>query len=166
MLITVGLVSVIFVSQATGSDKTAQLNHYLKRYYHADGYIKSIGHVAHRTIYSSNPKIRHKWQRTVKYLVKVRINAKHHIDIIKHPTPIYKTNYWISKQIRVANSIAQSASSDPWPNCPDPVFNGARSWQDTVDCENGGNWYDSPGYYRCGLQFDPSWETKYGRLCP
>lgn len=79
-------------------------------------------------------------------------------------------DYWVQKQIRVATIIGYAAlnsgGNDPWPNCPDPIFNGARSWQDTANCENHGNWYDSPGFYRCGLQFDPGWESKYGRLCP
>ncbi len=73
--------------------------------------------------------------------------------------------YWINKQIAVATQIARNAVIDPWPNCPDPHFNGA-TWQDTVNCENRGNWMDSPGFYRCGLQFHPNWERKYGRLCP
>lgn len=80
--------------------------------------------------------------------------------------PAAQANYWIKKQIRVATIIARHAPSDPWPNCPDPVWNGARSWWVTVWCENRGSWYDSPGYYRCGLQFDPMWERIYGRLCP
>lgn len=71
---------------------------------------------------------------------------------------------WIAKQIRVANIIG-AGPGDPWPHCPDP-FDGGGSWQRTVNCENSGNWYDSPGYYRCGLQFDPMWERKYGQLCP
>lgn len=34
------------------------------------------------------------------------------------------------------------------------------AWQQTVDCENGGSWPDSPGYYYLGLQFDPgTWAT-------
>lgn len=74
-------------------------------------------------------------------------------------------DYWITRQITIATKIAQESGGDPWPNCPDP-FDGSGTWQDTVNCENGGNWYDSPGYYRCGLQFDPGWEIKYGRLCP
>jgi hypothetical protein len=81
------------------------------------------------------------------------------------PTP-----WWITKQIRSAQHLAQHSGADPWPNCPDP---GPRdnqgpghSWSDTVACENGGSWLDSPGYYRCGLQFDPMWERVYGRLCP
>ncbi len=73
---------------------------------------------------------------------------------------------WAAIQIHYATLIARGAGSDPWPNCPDPYFNGA-SWQDTVNCENNGNWLDSPGYYRCGLQFDPMWERHYGRrFCP
>lgn len=75
-------------------------------------------------------------------------------------------NYWIVRQMNVAATIARSSGGDPWPNCPDPYDGSGASWYDTVSCENGGNWYDSPGYYRCGLQFDPGWEIKYGRLCP
>lgn len=72
---------------------------------------------------------------------------------------------WAARQIAAAEAIARSSGGDPWPNCPDP-YDGGGSWQATVDCENGGNWLDSPGFYRCGLQFDPHWETVYGRLCP
>lgn len=76
-------------------------------------------------------------------------------------------NYWIHKQIAIATKIGRESRADPWPNCPDPIWNGPRyTWQDTVNCENNGNWYDSPGYYRCGLQFNPGWERVYGRLCP
>ena len=53
---------------------------------------------------------------------------------------------------------------DPWPNCPDPVFGGG-GWYDTVRCENSGHWYDTPGFFRCGLQFHPMWERYFGRLC-
>lgn len=83
-------------------------------------------------------------------------------------------NYWINRQIAIAEIIGAASGGDPWPNCPDP-FDGGGSWYDTVKCENRGMyerygfpraWYDSPGYYRCGLQFDPGWEVKYGRLCP
>jgi hypothetical protein len=76
-------------------------------------------------------------------------------------------DYWIRRQIAVATIIA-SAGGNHWPNCPDPFDypRGRYSWQDTVNCENGGNWYDSPGFYRCGLQFHPNWELRYGRLCP
>jgi hypothetical protein len=79
--------------------------------------------------------------------------------------------YWAAIQIHYATLLARDSRNDPWPNCPDP---GPRdnqgpghSWFDTVACENGGNWLDSPGYYRCGLQFDPGWERHYGRkFCP
>lgn len=91
--------------------------------------------------------------------------ATQHINNAEHRLWYSTYNYWVQRQIRVANIIGAASSGDPWPNCPDP-FDGGGSWQDTVNCENGGNWYDSPGYYRCGLQFDPGWETKYGRLCP
>jgi hypothetical protein len=74
--------------------------------------------------------------------------------------------WYVTKQIQVAEIIGHESARDPWPNCPDPIFNGAPNWQATVNCENGGSWLDSPGYYRCGLQFDPGWERRYGRLCP
>jgi hypothetical protein len=36
---------------------------------------------------------------------------------------------------------------------PQPVD--IAAWQPTVDCENSGQWADSPGYFYLGLQFDP-----------
>jgi hypothetical protein len=79
---------------------------------------------------------------------------------------VRSVSYWAALQIHYATLIARSSSKDPWPNCPDP-FDGRGSWFDTVSCENHGNWLDSPGYYRCGLQFDPGWERHYGRkFCP
>lgn len=74
--------------------------------------------------------------------------------------------YWVAKQIAAAEAIARGSAGDPWPNCPDPHDGSGASWYQTVACENGGSWYDSPGYYRCGLQFDPGWERRFGRLCP
>ena len=42
---------------------------------------------------------------------------------------------------------------------PRPVVD-VSGWQQTVNCENGGNWADSPGYFMFGLQFDPgTWQT-------
>lgn len=76
---------------------------------------------------------------------------------------------WVAKQIAAAEVLGRegdAAGTDPWPNCPDPYDHGGASWQDTVNCENGGDWMDSPGYYRCGLQFAPQWEARFGRLCP
>jgi hypothetical protein len=72
---------------------------------------------------------------------------------------------WRARQIAAAEVIGRESTGDPWPNCPDP-FDGGGSWDDTVQCENGGNWLDTPGYFRCGLQFDPAWEERFGRLCP
>lgn len=74
---------------------------------------------------------------------------------------------WALIQIRFATYIAKDAEIDPWPNCPDPYFQPGSTWHDTVNCENGGNWLDSPGYFRCGLQFEPRWEEYYNvRFCP
>jgi hypothetical protein len=94
--------------------------------------------------------------------------AKHHISNAQYRMWSGSLNYWIKRQIWAATLIGSASHAnggDPWPNCPDP-FDGGGGWQDTVNCENHGNWYDSPGFYRCGLQFDPGWEHKYGRLCP
>lgn len=77
--------------------------------------------------------------------------------------------WYVTKQIAVAEKLGATGDreeTDPWPNCPDPYDHAGHSWTDTVNCENGGSWLDSPGYYRCGLQFDPMWERQYGRLCP
>lgn len=76
---------------------------------------------------------------------------------------------WRAKQIAAAEKIGQggdAGGTDPWPNCPDPYDHRGASWDDTVACENSGSWLDSPGYFRCGLQFEPRWERVYGRLCP
>ena len=76
------------------------------------------------------------------------------------------TPWYVTKQIWAGNILGRESAGDPWPNCPDPYDGGGYSWTDTVNCENGGNWLDSPGFYRCGLQFHPNWETRFGRLCP
>lgn len=76
------------------------------------------------------------------------------------------TTGWRAKQIAAAETIAQESAGDPWPNCSDPYDGSGASWDDTVNCENGGDWLDSPGYFRCGLQFEPMWEARFGRLCP
>jgi hypothetical protein len=74
---------------------------------------------------------------------------------------------WAAIQMRYGDRLAADSAGDPWPNCPDPHDGSGASWQDTVNCENNGSWLDSPGYYRCGLQFDPMWERYYGRrFCP
>jgi hypothetical protein len=81
------------------------------------------------------------------------------------PRRVFAGVDWRARQIAAAEVIGRESTGDPWPNCPDP-FDGGGSWDDTVQCENGGNWLDTPGYFRCGLQFDPAWEERFGRLCP
>lgn len=90
------------------------------------------------------------------------------------------TPWWIARQIEVAELLGKDGDAqqtDPWPNCPDPYDHAGHSWYDTVACENRAysekwgptdprTWRDSPGYFRCGLQFEPRWEDRYGRLCP
>jgi hypothetical protein len=74
---------------------------------------------------------------------------------------------WAAVQMMYGNRLAADSAGDPWPNCPDPHDGSGASWYATVACENNGSWLDSPGYYRCGLQFDPMWERFYGRrFCP
>ena len=94
------------------------------------------------------------------------------------PPVVEGIDSWARKQIAVAEKIGRggdAGGTDPWPNCPDPYDHAGHSWFDTVKCENTRYWQlfrdqrvwlDPPGYYRCGLQFDPMWERKYGRLCP
>jgi hypothetical protein len=103
------------------------------------------------------------WHR--KQMAWTRRELRETLTKLRARAAVASTSYWINKQIMAAEAIARSSGGDPWPNCPDP-HDGGGSWQDTVNCENSGNWYDSPGYFRCGLQFEPRWETVYGRLCP
>jgi hypothetical protein len=74
--------------------------------------------------------------------------------------------WYVTRQMWAGGILGRESAGDPWPNCPDPYDGSGSSWTDTVACENGGSWLDSPGFYRCGLQFHPSWEIRFGRLCP
>jgi hypothetical protein len=78
-----------------------------------------------------------------------------------------KVTDWAAIQMHYGRRIALASAGDPWPNCADPFDGSGASWQRLVNCENGGSWLDSPGYYRCGIQADPMWERYYGRrFCP
>src|SRR5215211_1997400 len=44
---------------------------------------------------------------------------------MKPAQPVHDLDYWIGKQIWAGNIIGSSATIDPWPNCPDPYFNGS-----------------------------------------
>lgn len=59
------------------------LHKQLKRYYHADGYIKAIGAVAARTIYSPNRPVKEKWVRATRWLMHVRADARSRITKLK-----------------------------------------------------------------------------------
>lgn len=70
-----------------------------------------------------------------------------------------------SKWIAAGEWLAQLAQNegypDPWPNCPDPYFDGS-SWDATAACEGGGNWalgvtHGASGTYCGPLQFHPGW---------
>jgi hypothetical protein len=88
--------------------------------------------------------------------------------------------WWVRRQIEVATILGKDGDAqgtDPWPNCPDPYDHQGHTWRHTLKCENRAYaeiygvwdpraWKDSPGYFRCGLQFEPRWERRYGKLCP
>jgi hypothetical protein len=99
-------------------------------------------------------------------------DARHQLKLVRLERHVQVVDWaptvdaWRARQIAAAEVIAHEATTDPWPSCPDPVWDGASSWDVTVQCENSGSWLDSPGFYRCGLQFDPMWERRFGRLCP
>jgi hypothetical protein len=79
-------VTLVGASSANANDKRASAIHLqLARYYHADGFIKAIGHVAYRTIYNSNDKIRHAWKIRLHKLVLARADA--HARIVALRTP-------------------------------------------------------------------------------
>jgi hypothetical protein len=46
----------------------------------------------------------------------------------------------VASQIRAAEIIGSQSAGDPWPNCDDPYDGSGASWEDTVACENGGDW--------------------------
>lgn len=127
---------------------------YHHRSYPVDFRHRWILEKAHRLRTNTKLKAEHAHvQRLLDELRRARHVQAHEID-------------WRARQIAAAETIGHEAGADPWPNCPDPIWNGAPSWDVTVACENGGDWMDSPGYYRCGLQFDPMWERRFGALCP
>jgi hypothetical protein len=138
-------------------------SNYLKRQtHHARSTIRFWQRHSTRELHDEGDSLRARdlrWHR-----VSLRIASR---NLARYERALYvgSLSYWIDRQIAVATKIGRESSGDHWPNCPDP-FDGGGSWTATVACENTGNWLDSPGYYRCGLQFDPGWERKYGRLCP
>lgn len=150
-----------------------QLSAYKKAWY--DG----PGHWTLRPRFDHCKEIR--WKKPRGRCYKHRAGYRWHVARMKQishilwPPPVVQTStesspsYWASKQISAAEVLGQESDrqgTDPWPNCPDPYDHGGASWYDTLNCENGGNWYDSPGYFRCGLQFEPAWERRFGQLCP
>lgn len=164
IVIVVSLLGLILTSQAGAAPKylphgahlsVKQKVAYFERSVHKD-------QTAIRWLVNHHVKKNLAWRRTaLRWQTKM---LKLYRAQLAPPAP--PVGYWVSRQIAIATKIALGSSKDPWPHCPDPYDGSGSSWYDTVQCENGGNWYDSPGYYRCGLQFDPGWETKYGRLCP
>lgn len=90
MIVAFLAASLAKTAKASTTSATAlrvKIHQQQKRYYHADGYIKAIGHVAFRTVYSPNPRIRHKWQSAITYLFRIRKDSAYKIYRLKHPTP-------------------------------------------------------------------------------
>lgn len=107
---------------------------------------------------------RNDWRREAKRLRAASRPTRLHTSATGTASPA--APWYVSKQIWAGNILGRESRGDPWPNCPDPYDGSGSPWQGTVNCENSGSWLDSPGYYRCGLQFDPHWEIRFGRLCP
>lgn len=80
-------------ASTTRASTASRIAHEKKRYYHSNGYIKAIGHVAYKTIYSPNPTIRHKWQHRLRYLIRIRRNSYAKLYALKHPIPVF--NDWL-----------------------------------------------------------------------
>lgn len=71
---------------AEPTTKTEKIQYQLQRYYHADGFIKAIGNVAHRTIYNSNDTIRNRWKRTLRRLIHARVDAESRLAELRTPS--------------------------------------------------------------------------------
>lgn len=163
LLLGIVVAVAIFVLAETSSAHLVKLPDQPKRSVLENRLAQQEENVAHCRYVARHGAGRNRdWHQSC--FVWVSAEARETRSILFPPTPWY-----IAAQIRAANHLAANSALDPWPNCPDP---GPRdnqgpghSWHDTVSCENGGQWTDSPGFYRCGLQFDPMWENVYGRLC-
>jgi hypothetical protein len=85
VLVSALIVACLAAITATSvlATSTAERTTAKKQYYHADGYIKAIGKNARRTIYHPDPRIKHRWRRDLRYLIRVR----HRAYTILHPPP-------------------------------------------------------------------------------
>jgi hypothetical protein len=78
-----------------------------------------------------------------------------HARFTQYSPQIGKKHHW-QEAVRFWNGIANEAWAEMHPA---PVVS-VGGWQSTVNCENSGRWYDTPGYFMYGLQFDPhTWAT-------
>jgi hypothetical protein len=75
----------VATNTAHAKSNKAEIQFQQKRFYHADGYIKAIGNVAYRTIYSPDAATRLKWKKAVKWLISVRSDASAKITRLKQP---------------------------------------------------------------------------------
>lgn len=95
VLTAVAVVATVIVGTTTAQAKSTTEKRLMIRFYHVDGFIKSIGHVARRTIYNPNPQIRIKWVRTIHYLVRVRAKTKAAIDRLRQPPRPAHYEQWL-----------------------------------------------------------------------
>jgi hypothetical protein len=130
------LAALLLAAPAQGagdrSSKQQQINIQLKRFHHADGFIKSIGRVAHRTQYSSNPVTRLTWTARLHELLRVREDALHKLKILRRVSSVFPPHHalWLC------------------------IGGFEGSWSDTSPPYTGGlqmhlNWYglSNAGYY-------------------
>lgn len=83
------LSTVLFLGvTSTAAAHTSQYNAAKARYYKASGVVRWIGNHARHTQYHPNPKIKHRWQKAVRYWVKVRKEAW----ATMHPAPV--VSHW------------------------------------------------------------------------
>lgn len=184
VLLATLLLMLVKAHQAKAHDLTASEKKIYKHKWQLSAYKKSWydgpGHWTLRPRFDNCKEIRWKVPRGRCY--KHRTGYRWHVarmarighmlwppPVVQQQTSSGSLSYWSSKQIAAAEVLGYEGDqqgTDPWPNCPDPYDHGGASWINTLNCENGGNWYDSPGYFRCGLQFEPAWERRFGQLCP
>lgn len=129
----------------------------LAHYYHADGFIKAIGHVAYRTIYNSNDKKRHIWKLKLHKLVIMRAEALAKINALRAPPLVFRSCDAYGHCEGASIAQVQSAIAS--------VF-GASAWQAIAvsKCETGGkfNTNASNGQYKSIFQMGDNERATYG----
>lgn len=158
IVLTVLAVTMAGTSTAQANDKKQDaIKTQLARYYHADGYIKSIGHVAFRTIYHPNKEKRVKWVRAVRWLISVRADARAKIDALRAPPLVFRSCDAYGRCVGASIEQVQSAIAS--------VFGGS-AWQAIAvsRCETGGkfNTNAANGQFKSIFQMGDHERATYG----